>query len=111
MTTKYENIPKTAKIIDLFLIFTVATGVVQFVYMLLIGSYPLHSFLASFGCSVGMFVVGANLRLQMEEKAEKAAVKPQRLFSLTKGVSRFCFLWPCSVFLFHMFDGLIKRFI
>lgn len=32
------------------------TGVIQFVYMAVIGTFPYNAFLSGFACSVGMFV-------------------------------------------------------
>jgi oligosaccharyltransferase complex subunit epsilon len=52
----YQKTPQILLIIDVFLGFVMLTGVIQFLYMLIVGTFPYNSFLASFGCSVGVFV-------------------------------------------------------
>jgi len=37
-------------------VFALATGVIQFLYMLLVGQFPFNSFLAGFLAAVGFFV-------------------------------------------------------
>lgn len=44
------------QLIDYFLVFALATGVIQFLYMLLVGQFPFNSFLAGFLGAVGFFV-------------------------------------------------------
>lgn len=44
------------QLIDYFLVFALATGVIQFLYMLLVGQFPFNSFLAGFLAAVGFFV-------------------------------------------------------
>eukprot|EP00605_Chrysophyceae_sp_TOSAG23-4_P001909 GSChrysophyteH1.ASY1.ANO1.2107.1 assembled CDS len=52
------------KMIDAWLVYCVATAVVQFIYCMLVGTYPFNSFLAGFLCHVAMFALGVSLRLQ-----------------------------------------------
>ena len=47
---------KTVQLIDYFLVFALLTGVVQFIYVLLVGQFPFNSFLAGFVAAVGFFV-------------------------------------------------------
>jgi len=45
------------KIIDLFLIYIMLTGVFQFVYVALVGTFPFNSFLSGFISTIGTFVL------------------------------------------------------
>lgn len=54
---------KHAKLIDVYLVFTLAIAVVQFLYCSLVGTFPFNSFLAGFGCALGAFVLGGPRRL------------------------------------------------
>jgi hypothetical protein len=56
--SSYANTDKKVKIVDLFLLYTLATGLVQFVYCVLVGNFPFNSFLSGFGCALGAFVLG-----------------------------------------------------
>ncbi|KAJ3220867.1 Dolichyl-diphosphooligosaccharide-protein glycosyltransferase subunit dad1, partial [Clydaea vesicula] len=59
----YQNeTPQLLKILDSYLVFCVLTGVLQFLYMIIVGTYPYNAFLAGFICSVGSFVLtGENI--------------------------------------------------
>lgn len=52
------------KLIDLLLVFLVALGVLQFIYVILIGNFPFNAFLGGFISCVGQFVLTVSLRLQ-----------------------------------------------
>ncbi len=52
-----DDTPERVRIIDYFLSFLVLTGGVQFLYMLLVGSFPYNSFLSGFISCVGTFVL------------------------------------------------------
>lgn len=55
----YNNkTPKNLKIIDAYLLYILLTGIVQFVYCLLVGTFPFNSFLSGFISSVSCFVLG-----------------------------------------------------
>ncbi|KAJ3379828.1 Dolichyl-diphosphooligosaccharide-protein glycosyltransferase subunit dad1 [Lobulomyces angularis] len=65
----YQNeTPQLLKILDSYLVFCVLTGVLQFLYMIIVGTYPYNAFLAGFICSVGSFVLTVNLRMQSNPK-------------------------------------------
>ena len=49
--------PQRLKIIDLFLLYQFLTGVLQFVYVALVGTFPFNAFLAGFISCVGSFVL------------------------------------------------------
>lgn len=54
---------KRTKIIDLYMACILLTGIVQFVYCALVGTFPFNSFLSGFLCTVAMFVLtGASPR-------------------------------------------------
>ena len=60
--------PKRIKIIDAYLLYVMLTGVLQFVYALIVGSFPFNSILSGFISCVGSFVLGVGLRLQVNEE-------------------------------------------
>ena len=58
LVTQYKtNTPQLLQLIDAYLAFVMASGIIQFVYMLLAGTYPYNAFLSGFICSVGTFVL------------------------------------------------------
>ena len=60
-----SNTPKKLKIIDAYLTYIFFTGVVQFVYCCLVGTFPFNAFLSGFISSVASFVLAVCLRLQV----------------------------------------------
>lgn len=48
---------KKLKIIDAYLLYILLTGIVQFVYCCLVGTFPFNSFLSGFISSVSCFVL------------------------------------------------------
>ena len=78
------------RVIDVYLVFLILTGIVQAIYMQLSGKYPLNAFLSSFIASVGSFVLTglmaniANLRIQIN-RANNFKISTQRAFA------EFCF--------------------
>ncbi|KII95966.1 hypothetical protein PLICRDRAFT_151021 [Plicaturopsis crispa FD-325 SS-3] len=71
------------KFIDAFLAFIVLSGVLQFLYCVLITNFPFNAFLAGFSSSVGQFVLTASLRSQVnpENRKEFKEVSPERAFA------------------------------
>merc|ERR1712157_711324 len=53
------------KIIDMYLGYILITGVIQFLYCCLVGTFPFNSFLSGFISCVTSFVLGVSLRLQL----------------------------------------------
>ncbi|TPX45861.1 dolichyl-diphosphooligosaccharide---protein glycotransferase [Synchytrium endobioticum] len=78
-----ETTPSRLKVIDAWLVFVMMTGVIQFVYVILAGTYPYNAFLSGFGASVGSFVLAANLRIQSNPKnaQEFGNQSPERSFA------------------------------
>ena len=50
--------PKKLKLIDAYLVYVLLTGIVQFAYCLLVGTFPFNSFLSGFISTVGCFILG-----------------------------------------------------
>jgi len=59
--------PKRLKIIDAYLLYVMMTGAIQFLYALMVGSFPFNSILSGFISCVGSFVLGVGLRLQVND--------------------------------------------
>ncbi|KAL3418996.1 DAD family protein [Phlyctema vagabunda] len=78
-----DTTPQRTKLIDVFMGFLVAVGVLQFVYCVIVGNYPFNAFLSGFSATVGQFVLTASLRIQtnIENKAEFSSVSPERAFA------------------------------
>ncbi|KAI9510965.1 DAD family-domain-containing protein [Russula earlei] len=75
--------PSRLKLVDAFLVFLVLSGVIQFVYCVLVTSFPFNAFLAGFASTVGQFVLTASLRSQVNAKnrALFKDVSPERAFA------------------------------
>ncbi len=57
-----EGTPQSLKQIDAFMTFLIFTGLLQFVYCLLVGNYPFNAFLSGFSATVGQFVLAGKTR-------------------------------------------------
>ena len=55
--------PTKLKLVDAYLAYILLTGIVQFVYCALVGTFPFNSFLSGFISCVGCFVLGGNFYL------------------------------------------------
>ncbi|KAF9879212.1 DAD family protein [Colletotrichum karsti] len=78
-----NSTPQRTKLIDVFMVFLVAVGALQFLYCILAGNYPFNAFLSGFSATVGQFVLTASLRIQTTEanKADFPSVSPERAFA------------------------------
>merc|ERR1712126_15502 len=78
-----NNTPTKLKVIDAYLFYILLTGVVQFVYCCLVGTFPFNSFLSGFISCVGCFVLGVCLRLQVnpQNKSHFYGLSPERAFA------------------------------
>ena len=56
-----ENTPNQLKLIDVYLVYILFTGIFHFVYMILAGTFPYNAFLGGFISTVGSFVLAGNL--------------------------------------------------
>ncbi|KAK6197534.1 DAD family-domain-containing protein [Scheffersomyces amazonensis] len=61
-----ETLTPRLKLIDLFLVFLVLLGILQFIYVILVGNFPFNAFLGGFISCVGQFVLTVSLRLQIK---------------------------------------------
>ena len=59
-----KTTPKKLMIIDAYLVQIFLTGVVQFIYCCLVGTFPFNSFLSGFISCVGSFVLGGKNEAQ-----------------------------------------------
>lgn len=90
-----KNTKQSLRLIDVYLAFIMLSGIIQFVYMILAGTFPYNAFLAGFISTVGSFVLAGNfikfnnfafinynlvnLRIQTnEENKEYSEVSPVR---------------------------------
>ena len=55
--------PKKLKLIDAYLVYVLLTGIVQFLYCLLVGTFPFNSFLSGFISTVGSFILAGKISL------------------------------------------------
>lgn len=78
-----KTTPQRTKLIDMFMVFLVAVGGLQFLYCVLAGNYPFNAFLSGFSATVGQFVLTASLRIQTTEanKSEFPSMSPERAFA------------------------------
>lgn len=59
-----KTTPKKLKLIDAYLFCIMLTGIIQFVYCCLVGTFPFNAFLSGFISTVACFVLaGRNLRI------------------------------------------------
>ncbi|KAM6963401.1 dolichyl-diphosphooligosaccharide--protein glycosyltransferase subunit DAD1-like [Aplochiton taeniatus] len=71
------------KVVDAYLFYILLTGALQFLYCLLVGTFPFNSFLSGFISCVGAFILGVCLRIQInpENKEEFVSISPERAFA------------------------------
>ena len=55
-----QSTPKKLKLVDAYLFCVMLTGIIQFAYCGLVGTFPFNSFLSGFISTVGCFVLGGN---------------------------------------------------
>jgi oligosaccharyltransferase complex subunit epsilon len=60
-----KSTPTKLRLIDIYLAYVLFTGIIQFVYCCIVGTFPFNAFLAGFISCVASFVLGVNLRLQV----------------------------------------------
>merc|ERR1711907_283429 len=75
-----KQTPSRLRVIDAFLAFHVATAAVQFVYCMLVGTFPFNAFLSGFISCVGSFVLTVALRIQVNPE-NNFKITPQRAFA------------------------------
>eukprot|EP01097_Dermamoeba_algensis_P004710 TRINITY_DN3036_c0_g5_i1.p1 TRINITY_DN3036_c0_g5~~TRINITY_DN3036_c0_g5_i1.p1 ORF type:complete len:109 (+),score=27.04 TRINITY_DN3036_c0_g5_i1:85-411(+) len=65
------NTPKRLKVVDVFLAYVMLTGILEFAYCAIVGTFPFNSFLSGFISTVGTFVLAVCLRMQVDPSNEK----------------------------------------
>lgn len=68
LRSAYSSTPTRLKIIDLYVLFAIATALVQVVYMAIVGSFPFNAFLSGVLSCVGTAVLAVCLRMQVNPK-------------------------------------------
>ncbi|VDO04737.1 unnamed protein product [Rodentolepis nana] len=58
-----QTTPLKLKLIDVYLVYVFFTGVIQFIYCCLVGTFPFNAFLAGFISSVTSFILAVCLRM------------------------------------------------
>lgn len=53
--------PQRLKLVDAYLAYVMLTGIVQFLYCLLVGTFPFNSFLSGFISCVGSFILAGRV--------------------------------------------------
>ncbi|GAV02607.1 hypothetical protein RvY_13148 [Ramazzottius varieornatus] len=72
--------PKKLKLIDAYLLYILLTGIIQFLYCTLVGTFPFNSFLSGFISTVACFILGTCLRMQVnpENKVQFGHISQER---------------------------------
>ncbi|KAK1151944.1 dolichyl-diphosphooligosaccharide--protein glycosyltransferase subunit DAD1 [Acipenser oxyrinchus oxyrinchus] len=75
--------PSKLKLVDAYLLYILLTGAMQFLYCLLVGTFPFNSFLSGFISCVGCFILAVCLRIQVNpnNKGEFLGISPERAFA------------------------------
>jgi oligosaccharyltransferase complex subunit epsilon len=60
-----SSTPTKIKLVDAYMFCIMLTGIIQFVYCCLVGTYPFNAFLSGFISTVGCFVLGGNFCLNL----------------------------------------------
>ncbi|MBN3304445.1 dolichyl-diphosphooligosaccharide--protein glycosyltransferase subunit DAD1 [Amia ocellicauda] len=78
-----SSTPNRLKLVDSYLLYILLTGALQFLYCLLVGTFPFNSFLSGFISCVGAFILGVCLRIQInpQNKSDFLSVSPERAFA------------------------------
>ncbi|KAG9201111.1 hypothetical protein B5807_01017 [Epicoccum nigrum] len=78
-----EKTTQRTKLLDSFMLFLVAVGALQFLYVVVVGNFPFNAFLSGFSACVGQFVLTASLRIQTnpENKTEFESISHERAFA------------------------------
>lgn len=65
-----EETPLPLKLIDVYMVYILFTGIFQFIYMALVGTFPYNAFLGGFISTVGSFVLAGKLK----HKSKRASI-------------------------------------
>ncbi|KAK1132425.1 dolichyl-diphosphooligosaccharide--protein glycosyltransferase subunit DAD1 [Acipenser oxyrinchus oxyrinchus] len=74
--------PSKLKLVDAYLLYILLTGAMQFLYCLLVGTFPFNSFLSGFISCVGCFILAVCLSIQVNPNNKgNSWVSPGRAFA------------------------------
>ncbi|GCB80383.1 dolichyl-diphosphooligosaccharide--protein glycosyltransferase subunit DAD1-like [Scyliorhinus torazame] len=75
--------PLRLKLLDSYLLYMALSGIAQFLYCALVGTFPFNSFLSGFIACVGAFVLAVCLRIQInpQNKGDFIGISPERAFA------------------------------
>lgn len=69
--TGYKNdTPVSLKLIDIYLVYILFTGIFQFGYMALVGTFPYNAFLGGFISTVGSFVLAGKIQHEISRSLD-----------------------------------------
>lgn len=63
-----SSTPRRLKLLDVYLLYIMLTGIFQFVYCCLVGTFPFNAFLSGFISCIASFVLGVSLRMHTNPK-------------------------------------------
>ncbi|ORY97927.1 DAD/Ost2 [Syncephalastrum racemosum] len=83
ITAYKQDTSASLKLIDFYLVYIMLSGIFQFIYMIIAGSFPYNAFLSGFISTVGSFVLAVNLRIQTnaQNKDLFTTISPERAFA------------------------------
>eukprot|EP00249_Psilotum_nudum_P006342 c19654_g1_i1 orf=215-559(+) len=82
LRSAYAHTPTKLKIIDMYVVYAIATALVQVVYMAIVGSFPFNAFLSGLLSCIGTAVLAVCLRMQVnKENKEFKDLPPERAFA------------------------------
>eukprot|EP01102_Stenamoeba_stenopodia_P002924 TRINITY_DN1285_c0_g1_i1.p1 TRINITY_DN1285_c0_g1~~TRINITY_DN1285_c0_g1_i1.p1 ORF type:complete len:112 (-),score=26.98 TRINITY_DN1285_c0_g1_i1:53-388(-) len=76
-----RNTSSLQKVIDVFLIYIFLTAVIQFAYVVLVGTFPFNSFLSGFISCIASFVLTVSLRMQVDPQNKFENISKERAFA------------------------------
>eukprot|EP00755_Sulcionema_specki_P008596 Sspe_Gene.41391::Locus_20007_Transcript_7_8_Confidence_0.167_Length_748::g.41391::m.41391/K12668/OST2, DAD1; oligosaccharyltransferase complex subunit epsilon len=70
------------KVCDAFIVFFILNALIQFVYCMMVGSFPFNAYLAGLFSNIGMFVLTVALRMQSasDNQPQFRGVTPESSF-------------------------------
>ncbi|CAG8567239.1 5042_t:CDS:2 [Ambispora gerdemannii] len=89
-----KETPQNLKLIDAYLAFILVSGILQFVYVLLAGTYPYNAFLAGFISTVGQFVLAVNDKCVYESSIIQYKIAGLRIQANSKNAGEFKTISP-----------------
>jgi oligosaccharyltransferase complex subunit epsilon len=59
-----KETPQNLKLIDAYLVFILFSGIFQFIYCVIVGTYPYNAFLSGFISCVGSFILAGKNKIK-----------------------------------------------